>query len=181
MAEGGFESFIYAAVFVLPYCAVQSIELVFKINQPTILSSGSKSPTSHPWSGASWDGHAYKTWVHGHGWLDHFWCKLDQLHSSSEIWSCNVRHLRQSILWEPVGKDKPSQGLSQVKACPQSRQTNWICRLENEEWSPCIRRIWCPGRKMELHKQDQSLHTLHPQRARWVEGYLNSPQWLSSF
>lgn len=29
----------------------------------------------------------------------------------SEIWSCNIWHLRQS-LWEPGGKDKPSQGLS---------------------------------------------------------------------
>lgn len=36
----------------------------------------------------------------------------------SEIWSCNIWHLRQS-LWEPGGKDKSSQGLS-----PQSGETN---------------------------------------------------------
>lgn len=107
--------------------------------------------------------------------IDHISCQLDQLSIPLlEIWSCNAWHLRQS-LWEPVGKDKPSQGLSQVKAWAYSLDTDkLICRLENEEWSLCIRRTWCPGRKMELHKQDQSLHTLHPQRARWVEAILTA-------
>lgn len=44
----------------------------------------------------------------------------------SEIWSCNIWHLRQS-LWEPGGKDKPSQAKAWVS--PQSGERNWEAGL----------------------------------------------------